>query len=104
VLVECGDATNGESVAPVNVGHGNRWANDAGEMRNVHDLLNALVSFEIVHQLVVGKDEPISAHATRPLHPPAVRVDTVDFDWRHGMHSSDGGNIPGEGAWRSAGD
>src|SRR6185295_5255606 len=65
LLLEGGDAADGEAVAPVEVGHGERVADDAGEMGDVADLLDRLVGLLRLHELARGIDAPGDAHGAR---------------------------------------
>ena len=62
--VHRGDAADGEAVAPVDVGHREREAEDAGEVRDVRDLLQGRV---------VGRRRADGVHAAGHLHAPLAR-------------------------------
>jgi hypothetical protein len=62
VRVHGRDAANRKSVAPMNVGQRDRRADDAGEVRDVAHLLQALVLLDVLHHPLVGVDDAVDAH------------------------------------------
>jgi hypothetical protein len=48
----------------VDIRHGQRIADNAGEVRDVHDLSEAVVSLETGHQFLAAVDAPRHSHAT----------------------------------------
>src|SRR6185369_13428037 len=75
VRVDGGDAADGEAVAPVEVGHGERVADDAGQVRDVHHLRERGVVAQLAHELIAGVDAPGHAHAAVPGDLPYLVVD-----------------------------
>ncbi len=71
-----------EAVAPVDVRHGDRGAEDAGQVGDVGDLVEAGVVAQLGHQLVAGVDDAVDAHAAAARQPPAVVVEA--FERGHG--------------------
>src|SRR5437016_4183856 len=57
------DAADGEAIAPMDVGHGEAGALDAGEKRDVSDLVWRLIAANLLHQRFAGEDHAIDAHA-----------------------------------------
>ncbi len=73
------DAADAEAVAPVNVGHRQAGVLNAGQEGDVGDLLRRLVLLDQRHQLFVGVDQAIDAHARLVGlgDPPAAVVDLL---------------------------
>src|SRR5206468_4759269 len=58
------DATDGKAVAPVNVRHGERIADDAREMRHVHHLAQTIIFLKSGHESFRAIDTPRHLQAT----------------------------------------
>jgi hypothetical protein len=92
LLLECGDAADGKAVAPVEVGHGEGVAHDAGEVGDVADLLDRLVGLLRFHELPRGVDPSGDAHGAGLRDFVEVRGDLLqlshekDLPQRHGGH------------------
>ena len=63
---------DGEAVAPVDVGHGHRGADDAGEGGDVGDLLEAPVGRDLGQEHVIGEDHAGDAHGSAGADAEAV--------------------------------
>ncbi len=72
--VERGDAPDREAVAPVDVGHRERAADDPGQARDVRDLLRGAVLKKLFDERLIRVDEPLDPHRAFARDPPAHRV------------------------------
>jgi hypothetical protein len=83
------DAADAEAVAPVDIGHGEAGVLDAGQKRDVGNLLGGLIELELFKQPLVGEDEAVHAHAglVALRNAVAARIDfferTVECFFRH---------------------
>src|SRR3990167_6426962 len=64
------DPPDGKSVAPVDIGHGDRRAHDTREAGDIHDLLDTLITPDTLHEGLIGKEDPLRAHGTLLGNPP----------------------------------
>src|SRR5262249_25271625 len=75
------NAPDAEAVTPVDVRHGGTGADDAGQIRDIGDLIRGLVLLELFQQLIVGVDYARNAHprlvAARDAD--AVVVDALEW-------------------------
>src|SRR5262249_13825552 len=63
VRVGGANAADAETVAPVDIWHGQAGVLDARQERHIGDLIRGLVGLELFQQALVGKDQTIDAHA-----------------------------------------
>src|SRR4029077_11382617 len=75
-------ASDRKAVAPVNVRHPQRVADDAPQMRDVHDLLQAGVCRERSHLLRRRENAAWHAHPASPGDLPQILAGATDVD-RH---------------------
>jgi hypothetical protein len=78
VGVEGGDAADREAVPPVDVGHGDRGADDPRQAGDVGDLGERLVPFEVAHLGFGGEDQPVGPHAPMARQAPAPGVEPLE--------------------------
>jgi hypothetical protein len=71
-------AADGEAVAPVDVRHRDAGADDAGQRRHVHDLLERLVCVGALQDLLRGIHDARHPHVALGLDAPGVLVDQFD--------------------------
>ena len=74
-------AADAEAVAPVNVRHGQRVPDDAGQRGDVGDLLGRLVLLDGIDQPLVGVNQAVHAHvrAVRLWNAPAVVINALQW-------------------------
>ncbi len=91
--VERGHAADREAVAPVDVRHGDRVADDAGQVGDVDHLLGAAVVADVGDQIGGRVDQPRHPHAAALRDAVAEVVDSLQLD-RH-AHLSVGSRSAG---------
>jgi hypothetical protein len=63
----------------MNVGHRDRRADDAGQVRDVAHLLQALVRADGLHQALVGVDDAVDAHAAFARKADSELIDPLEL-------------------------
>ena len=56
------DSTDRETVPPVNVGHGHGRADDSGQCCDIADLLQGLLTTQILHHGRRGENQAVGPH------------------------------------------
>src|SRR5213079_2105108 len=82
--VDRGHPADREAVAPVDVGHGERVADDPGQVRHVRDLLERRIVAQLRHELLARVDPAGHAHTALARDLPDVVVDPLEL---HGQTS-----------------
>ena len=85
VLIESGDATDGETISPMDIGHGQGVVDDAWQMGDMGDLIEARVFADISHHGFGGEYQAGHSHLSLAWNPNTDVVDTLNADSRaHG--------------------
>jgi len=82
--IESRHAADGKSVSPVNIRHGEREIDDAGQMGNVGHLPGAFVFGQQAGRFNARVNDARHAHGAGLRHQPAVVVQFFQFDFLHG--------------------
>ena len=82
IQVKAGYSPNGKAITPVNVGHGDGRADDAGQASNVGDLIEALVFSDVGHQRLVSEDDAVRIHPPFLRDSPRAVIDLLELHGR----------------------
>ncbi len=76
-------ATNGKTIAPVNIRHGQRIIYYTRQVRHISHLLGTFIVFQQIKYFLISVDNPRHAHSACPGQQPAVIIKFFQFDLGH---------------------